>query len=107
VANPYPTGTCTLQDAPSFAWRANAKANGRIEVESPEERKITGSIVDLKYSLVAFCIGGTALYLTVAQPNIKKQQIIDNKIFLLILIFLKFCFLFLIFQYYYWLNLFK
>jgi len=24
VANPYPTGTCTLQDAPSFAWRANA-----------------------------------------------------------------------------------
>ncbi|MEJ1418891.1 MAG: hypothetical protein RPU91_17755, partial [Candidatus Sedimenticola sp. (ex Thyasira tokunagai)] len=24
VANPYPTGTFTLQDAPSFAWRANA-----------------------------------------------------------------------------------
>jgi len=24
VAIPYPTGTCTLQDAPSFAWRANA-----------------------------------------------------------------------------------
>ena len=22
VANPYPTGTFTLQDAPSFAWRA-------------------------------------------------------------------------------------
>ncbi|MEJ1472452.1 MAG: hypothetical protein RPU59_15525, partial [Candidatus Sedimenticola sp. (ex Thyasira tokunagai)] len=25
VANPYPTGTFTLQDAPSFAWRANAQ----------------------------------------------------------------------------------
>ena len=23
VANPFPTGTFTLQDAPSFAWRAN------------------------------------------------------------------------------------
>ena len=23
VANPYPTGTYTLQDAPSFAWRSN------------------------------------------------------------------------------------
>jgi hypothetical protein len=23
VANPCPTGTCTLQDAPSFAWRNN------------------------------------------------------------------------------------
>jgi len=28
VANPYPTGTCTLQDAPSFAWRANAELSG-------------------------------------------------------------------------------
>jgi hypothetical protein len=25
VANPYPTGTCAPQDAPSFAWRANAE----------------------------------------------------------------------------------
>ena len=25
VASPYPTGTFTLQDAPSFAWRANDK----------------------------------------------------------------------------------
>src|SRR5882672_2987201 len=24
VASPYPTGTCTLQEAPSFAWRTNA-----------------------------------------------------------------------------------
>ena len=24
VVSPYPTGTLTLQDAPSFAWRANA-----------------------------------------------------------------------------------
>ena len=23
MVNPYQTGTCTLQDAPSFAWRAN------------------------------------------------------------------------------------
>jgi hypothetical protein len=26
---PYPTGTCTLQDAPSFAWRSNAATVGR------------------------------------------------------------------------------
>jgi len=24
MTNPYPTGTFTLQDAPTFAWRANA-----------------------------------------------------------------------------------
>lgn len=29
MADPYPAGTFTLQDAPSFAWRANAKAEGR------------------------------------------------------------------------------
>jgi len=29
VANPYPTGTCTPQDAPSFAWRANAAPDQR------------------------------------------------------------------------------
>ncbi len=28
VANPYPAGTFTLQDAPSFAWRANASIKG-------------------------------------------------------------------------------
>ena len=26
VANPYPTGTLTLQETPSFSWRDNAKA---------------------------------------------------------------------------------
>ena len=29
MANPYPTGTFTLQDAPSFAWRANVELCGR------------------------------------------------------------------------------
>ena len=29
MANPYPTGTCTLQDAPSFAWRANVPFTSR------------------------------------------------------------------------------
>ncbi len=24
MASPYPTGTCTLQDTPGFAWRSNA-----------------------------------------------------------------------------------
>lgn len=28
VANPFPTGTCTLQDAPSFAWRNNVEVTG-------------------------------------------------------------------------------
>src|SRR5882672_10644668 len=28
VASPYPTGTCTLQEAPSFAWRTNARLLG-------------------------------------------------------------------------------
>jgi len=23
LANPYPTGTCTQKEAPSFAWRTN------------------------------------------------------------------------------------
>ena len=30
VANPYPTGTCTLQDASSFAWRTNALLIGKF-----------------------------------------------------------------------------
>jgi hypothetical protein len=29
VANPCPTGTCTLQDAPSFAWRNNDQTHRR------------------------------------------------------------------------------
>jgi len=27
LAKPYPTGTFTLQEAPSFAWRTNAKSD--------------------------------------------------------------------------------
>jgi hypothetical protein len=37
VANPCPTGTCTLQDAPSFAWRANVFLSGE-GTESAEEK---------------------------------------------------------------------
>jgi len=29
VANPYPTGIYTLQNAPSFAWRSNILFSGR------------------------------------------------------------------------------
>jgi len=32
LAKPYPTGTFTLQDAPSFAWRDNATSNCRSEL---------------------------------------------------------------------------
>ena len=32
MATPYPTGTCTLQDAPSFAWRANEEFSGRASM---------------------------------------------------------------------------
>ena len=30
AANPFPTGTCTLQDAPSFAWRAHVSTTGKL-----------------------------------------------------------------------------
>jgi hypothetical protein len=48
VANPYPTRTCTLQDAPSFAWRANAFLS-REGTESAEEKYET--IYILAFSL--------------------------------------------------------
>ena len=30
VVNPFPTGTLTLQNAPSFAWRSNAYITGKM-----------------------------------------------------------------------------
>jgi len=35
VANPFPTGTCTLQDAPSFAWRNNGKHHRQRRGQAP------------------------------------------------------------------------
>jgi hypothetical protein len=35
VASPYPAGTYTQQDTPSFSWRCNAKAQGRAAAQKP------------------------------------------------------------------------
>jgi hypothetical protein len=34
LVRPYSAGTCTLQEAPSFAWRTNAGRQARLEAEA-------------------------------------------------------------------------
>jgi hypothetical protein len=40
VASPYPTGTFTLQDTPSFSWRDNAKTHLLPEAGARHERTL-------------------------------------------------------------------
>ena len=40
VARPYPTGTCTLQEMPSLAWRENARYEPLPEAEARNERTL-------------------------------------------------------------------
>jgi len=47
LARPFPTGTFTLQDAPSFAWHSNAQRWGR--------RKYWRFLPVLLASLAAYC----------------------------------------------------
>jgi hypothetical protein len=40
VATPYPTGTFTLQETPSFSWRSNAGAHLRLAAGARHERTL-------------------------------------------------------------------
>src|SRR5262249_16736933 len=40
VARPYPTGTCTLQETPSFSWRENARRQVRGAAAVRNERRL-------------------------------------------------------------------
>src|SRR5262249_12579620 len=40
VARPYPTGTCTLQETPSFSWRENAGHQAREIAAARHERRL-------------------------------------------------------------------
>src|SRR5262245_21419201 len=40
VARPYPTGTCTLQETPSFSWRDNAAPQPLPEAGARHERTL-------------------------------------------------------------------
>ena len=40
LVRPYSAGTCTLQEAPSFAWRTNARASAAAESGSEQERRL-------------------------------------------------------------------
>ena len=40
MASPYPAGTCTPQEAPSFAWRTTDKARDKVD-DSPERARHT------------------------------------------------------------------
>jgi hypothetical protein len=40
LVRPYPVGTCTLQETPSFAWRTNAGAHLLPEAAARNERRL-------------------------------------------------------------------
>jgi hypothetical protein len=45
VASPFPAGTCTLQDAPSFAWRNNVRFNVALKLPAnlPQDQNVAVS----------------------------------------------------------------
>ncbi len=46
VANPFPTGTCTPQDTPSFAWHTNARLERREDRPCMLTNRMTFRIID-------------------------------------------------------------
>jgi len=63
VVNPFPTGTFTLQDAPSFAWRSNAVNHRQVKV---------ARFFECKISDVLTCPSAFAL-LCVLTPQVNNQ----------------------------------
>src|SRR5262249_22856214 len=58
VASPYPTGTFTLQETPSFSWRENAGRQARLEAGA--ERSKAEAVRRRLDALVRCCAGSEA-----------------------------------------------
>ena len=68
LVRPYPTGTLTLQDAPSFAWRTNARAQRRALARPAPKARIdaTGYWCDRRARTTACCEA-------VAEPKLERR----------------------------------